>query len=187
MTGFLLLLLLLLVALGAGVLMLILARTGLRDHPSCGACGGDVSEAIGFSEQCPGCGRPFAETGIIAPGQMRRPAMLGAGLGLLIVSLAGLVGVMILTPRTASDLGASQAETVKEHLRALKARGEAEAAETALDEARREEEAVGGAKPADEAEDAARMPEEEEAVGGDAEERSRDEASSNGEPGGDAP
>ena len=148
MSGFFLLLLLLIIALGAGIVMLIIARTGLRDHPSCGACGRDVSEAIGTSAHCPGCGRPIAETGIIAPRRMRRPALLGAGVGLLIVSLAGLVGVMILTPRTASELGATRAETVKEHLRALKARGEAEAAQAALDEAKHEAEAAGEAEPA---------------------------------------
>jgi hypothetical protein len=83
--------------------------------------------------------------GIIAPGRMRRPALLGAGVGLLIVSLAGLVGVMMLTPRTATELGATQAEAVKEHLQMLKARGEAEAAETALQEAVRETETETGA------------------------------------------
>ena len=140
MTGLLLLLMCSLGALVIGAVLLVLARSGLRDHPSCGRCGCDVSEAIGSSAQCPGCGLPFAEVGIIAPGRMRRPALLGAGLGLLIVSLAGLAGVMMLTPRTATELGATQAEAVKEHLQMLKARGEAEAAQTALDEAMEEEE-----------------------------------------------
>ena len=155
MTSFLLLLLLLIIALTAGIVLVVVSRSGLRDHPSCGRCGCDVSEAIGSSAQCPGCGLPFAEVGIIAPGRMRRPALLGTGLGLLIVSLAGLVGVMMLTPRTATELGATQAEEVKEHLQMLKARGEAEAAQTALDEAMREEEAEQTAATQPEAEDTA--------------------------------
>jgi len=138
--SFLLLLLLLIIVLIAAIVLLVLARSGLHDHPSCGKCGCDVSEAIGVSAQCPGCGLPFAEVGIIAPGRMRRPALLGMGLGLLIVSLAGLVGVMMLTPGTATEMGATQAEAVKEHLQMLEARGEAEAAQAALEEAMREDE-----------------------------------------------
>jgi hypothetical protein len=182
LTGFLLLLLLLVIALGAGVVMLVLARGGLRDHPSCGACGCDVREAIGSTAQCPGCGRPFAETGIIAPGRMRRPALLGAGLGLLIVSLAGLVEVMILTPRTASELGATRAETVKEHLQMLKARGEAEAAQTALDEVR--EEAVAETEPAEAADTAPRTPGEGEPAAADEAGTRNGDAASEGEEGG---
>jgi hypothetical protein len=142
MASFLLLLfLLMIIALAAAVVLLVVSRRGLRNYPSCGKCSADVREAIGSSPCCPVCGFPFAEVGIIAPGRMRRPALLGAGLGLLMVSLAGLVGVMILTPRTASELGATRAEAVKEHLQMLKASGEAEAAQTALEEAMRQEEA----------------------------------------------
>lgn len=139
MASFLLLLFLLIIALAVAVALLVISRRGLRSYPSCGKCSADVREAIGASPCCPVCGLPFAEVGIIAPGRMRRPALLGAGLGLLIVSLAGLVGVMILTPRTATELGATRAEAVKEHLQMLKASGEAEAAQTALEEAMGEE------------------------------------------------
>jgi len=141
MASFLLLLFLLIIALVAAVVLLVISRSGLRSYPSCGKCSADVREAIGSSPCCPVCGLPFAEVGIIAPGRLRRPALLGAGLGLLIVSLAGLVGVMILTPRTATELGATRAEAVKEHLQMLKASGEAEAAQTALEEAMGQEQA----------------------------------------------
>jgi hypothetical protein len=68
-----------------GVALVHVTRTRTRPHPSCRRCGENLTDALGTTTTCPGCGRHLALAGVWPVRVPRRP--IGFRVGVVTVVL----------------------------------------------------------------------------------------------------
>jgi hypothetical protein len=68
-------------SIAGGLTLVRTARATIRDYPSCGECGTDLTTALGTTDSCPRCRHRIVEAGVWAPYE---PSQLDAwGIGAL--------------------------------------------------------------------------------------------------------